>query len=109
LLQLLVSNASQGEATALTAWIDTAFDGSLVFPRQLVQELKLTMLAETEAILADGSKVTLQTYVCFAEWFGSRVPLEVVANDGRFPLLGTAMLKSRVLHIDYPAMKLSID
>ncbi len=66
-------------------------------------------LVETEAVLADGSKVILETFVCFLEWFGKRVPLQVIANDGRFPLLGTGLLEQRVLHIDYARKTLTLD
>jgi predicted aspartyl protease len=72
-----------------------------VFSLALIESLRLDSLVETEAVLADGSKVTLDTYVCFLEWFGKRLPLQVIANDGRFPLLGTGLLDERLLKIDY--------
>ena len=98
-----------GDYSPVTAWIDTAFDGHLVFPTQLIREIELESLAETEAILADGSKVTLDTYLCYIDWFGHRVPLQVIANEGRFPLLGTGLLKQRVLHIDYVRGAVGLD
>jgi hypothetical protein len=58
-------------------------------PVGLIRDLELDSLARTEGILADGSTVTLETYFCFVEWFGTKVALQVVANDGRFSLLGT--------------------
>ena len=109
LLDVLVGSKLGSKYTPVTAWIDTAFDGHLVFPHDLIEKLQLDSLVETEAILADGSKVTLETFVCFVDWFGSRVPLQVIANDGRFPLLGTGLLEHRVLHIDYTQRKLSVD
>ena len=53
--------------------------------------------------------MTLETFVCFVEWFGNRLPLQVIANEGRFPLLGTGLLEQRVLHIDYTKKELSLD
>jgi clan AA aspartic protease len=93
----------------VTAWIDTAFDGHLVFPLKLIRELPLDELGETEAILADGSKVAMDTYLCYIDWFGKRMPLQVVANDGRFPLLGTGLLERHVLHVDYVRRSLTLD
>ncbi len=93
----------------MTTWIDTAFDGHLVFSKSLIEQLDVKSLVETEAVLADGSKVILETFVCFLEWFGNRVPLQVIANDGRFPLLGTGLLEQRVLHIDYARKTLTLD
>ena len=69
----------------------------------------LESLVETEAILADGSKVVLETFVCYIDWFNQRMPLQVIANDGLYPLLGTALLEQRVLHIDYPRKTLRLD
>lgn len=93
---------------AVTTWIDTAFDGHLVFPTSLIEKLQLDSLVETEAILADGTKVTLDTFVCFVDWFGDQIPLQVIANDGKFPLLGTGLLEQRVLHIDYAEKQLTL-
>ena len=101
LLDVQVSNSLNGQYSVVTTWIDTAFDGHLVLSLESIQELGLESLVETEAILADGSRVTLETFVCFVDWFGKRMPLQVIANDGRFPLLGTGLLEQRVLHVDY--------
>jgi clan AA aspartic protease len=109
LLDVAVSDKSDGACTLVTAWIDTAFDGHLVFSHELIETLNLEPLVETEAILADGSKVTLETFVCFVDWFGRRLPLQVIANEGRFPLLGTGLLEQRVLHIDYAKKELSLE
>ena len=83
------------------AWIDTAFDGHFVFSSNLIKELGLDTLVETEAILADGSKVPLQTYVCYLDWFGKTIATQVVENEGRFPLLGTALMGDLRLIVDY--------
>ena len=109
LLEVLVCSRLAGDYTPVTAWIDTAFDGHLVFPLELIRELALDALVETEAILADGSRVLLDTYVCYIEWFGNRQPLQVVANEGRFPLLGTGLLDQRLLHIDYASKTLVLN
>ncbi len=108
LLDVFVSDKLNGELTQVTAWINTAFDGHLVFSLELIERLNLESLVETEALLADGTKVTLETFVCFRDWFGSRLPIHVIANDGRFPLLGTGLLSNRILHIDYLNKELSL-
>ena len=109
LLVVRISNELKGDYTAVTTWIDTAFDGHLVLSLELIRELELDSLVETEAILADGSRVSLETFFCCVEWFGEKRPLQVIANDGRFPLLGTGLLEQRVLHIDYRAKTLTLD
>ena len=109
LLDVAVASTSTGPSMPVTTWIDTAFDGHLVFSARVIEELNLDSLAETEAILADGSRVTLETFVCFVDWFGERLPLQVIANDGKYALLGTGLLDKRVLHIDYISKELSLD
>ncbi len=93
----------------MTAWVDTAFDGHLVFPKSLIERLQLETLAETEAILADGRKITLETFIYYLDWFGIVIPLQVIANDGMLPLLGTGLLEKRVLQIDYVNKRLNLD
>jgi clan AA aspartic protease len=101
LLPLNVRSSFEKGALKISAWIDTAFDGHFVFSSNLIKEMELETLAETEAILADGSKVLLQTYVCYIEWFGERLAAQVVENNGRIPLVGRALLDGRFLTIDY--------
>ena len=90
-------------------WVDTAFNGYFVFPRGLIEELGLEQEAATDAVLADGSRVTLESYVCYVEWFGSIVPAQVIANEGSLPLLGTVMLADRVLLVDYSRKRVSLE
>jgi clan AA aspartic protease len=91
------------------AWIDTAFDGHLVFSHELIRQLQLESLAQTEAILADGRKVTLETFLCYVDWFGAWVPVQVIGNNGQFPLLGTGLLADRVLHVNYPEQRVVLE
>ncbi|NOZ40503.1 MAG: hypothetical protein GXP24_09790 [Planctomycetes bacterium] len=67
LLEISVARKLHGPSVPVTTWIDTAFDGHLVFSADLIDKLGLDTLVETEAILADGSKVLLETFVCFVD------------------------------------------
>ena len=109
LLDVLARNESLGTAQPVTVWIDTAFNGHFVFPRRLIDELGLAWEAATDAILADGSRVTLESYVCQIEWFGTLIPAQVIANDGKLPLLGTELLADRVLVVNYKESRVSLD
>jgi clan AA aspartic protease len=83
------------------AWINTAFNGSLVLPKSIFDELQLPMESPAEAVLADGSKVAMETYGCQVEWFGRNYDTQVVTNDGDYALLGTILLTGWRLEIDY--------
>jgi clan AA aspartic protease len=109
LIDIPVSSKIDRESVQVVAWIDTAFDGHLVFSADLITELGLESLVETEAILADGSKVLLETFICFVDWFGERIPVQVIANEGKYPLLGTGLLERRQLSINYVTKELSLD
>ena len=109
LLELQVGRRIGSVPTPVLIWVDTAFDGHLVFPQEIIEELQLDALAKTEAVLADGSKVVMDTYLCYVDWFGEQTALQVIANEGKFPLLGTALLDQRVLHVDYVTKTVSLE
>jgi clan AA aspartic protease len=109
LLELRVGYTPSAQSTAVTVWIDTAFDGFLVFSKSLIESLDLDQEAATEAILADGSRVTLESYVCYVNWFGEVVAAQVIANEGRLPLLGTELLANRRLVVDYAIGRVSLN
>jgi clan AA aspartic protease len=103
LLDIAIRRTESEAPTAVTVWIDTAFNGFLVFPQEMIEKLRLPQAAATEAILADGSLVTLESFACYVEWFGEIVLAHVVGNAGKHPLLGTELLWKRKLLIDYAA------
>jgi len=74
-----------------------------VLPQSSVTSLGLPLGPAIKAGLADGSEVKLDTYLCQLDWFGKWRQIEVVANQGRFPLLGVGLLLDHDLHIDYRA------
>ena len=80
LMPIRVACGLNSEVAEVLVWIDTAFDGHLVFSKELIRSLKLDSLVETEAILADGSKVALESYYCVVDWFGEKVPVQVIEN-----------------------------
>ncbi len=96
------------EPRVMDAWIDTGFTGELVLPQDVIDELALSQSGTVNAELGDGSVTTLPTYTCLIDWFGQALSIEVVANAGSLPLLGTGLLKDRTLMIDYRQKSLSI-
>jgi len=109
LISVSVSASRDGKRTEVLAWIDTAFNGGLVFPRQQVVALGLVKESSAEAILADGHAVELETFGCYLDWFGSSYLTQVVANDGDFPLIGTMLLDAHRLNIDYAGRSVELD
>lgn len=102
LVPIQVSATQTDETDEIIAWIDTAFNGSLVIPTARIDQLGLAQESSAEAILADGNKVELETFGCWIEWFGTRYHTQVVMNDSEYALLGTILLDGHRLEIDYP-------
>ena len=82
LLDLQVSPDINQEPTAITAWVDTAFNGELVVPRSI--------------ILSAGFK---QSAGCVAR----------LADDGETPLLGIGLLDGHRLVVDYRHRELLLE
>ncbi|MCL4207582.1 MAG: hypothetical protein KJ000_34285 [Pirellulaceae bacterium] len=92
----------------LDVWVDTGFTGDLVLPQVLIDELQLPKSGSVDAILADGSQIELSTFTCVIKWFGVERHLEVIANDGDYPLLGVGLLPGKELRVDYRNLRLSL-
>ena len=109
LLTIDLRHPAGGPSTPIVAWVDTAFSADLVMPRAQIASLALPVAQTVQSVLGDGSTVELDTFSAELDWFGVWRPIEVIANDGRFPLLGVGLLRGRVLHIDYAAGTLTLD
>ncbi len=109
LLEVSVAADKDAVKETLRVWIDTAFNGCLVVPRPQIERLGLKQASTTQAILADGHVVDLETFTCYLDWFGRVHRTQVVANDGEFPLLGTMLLADRKLLIDYTTKSVVLD
>jgi clan AA aspartic protease len=109
LLVLNVRATEDAEPVDLTVWIDTAFTGELVIPRQTLQAMGLPQSAAVMAGLADGTQVVLESYSCVVDWFGDLRLVEVIENDGEFPLLGVGLLSDRRLEVNYRSRSLALD
>ena len=108
LVRIRLKNPTGAMELELDAWIDTGFTGELVLPQQSVASLGLPLGPTVMARLANGSEIQFETYTCFLEWFDEWKRIEVVANQGQYPLLGVGLLLDHHLHIDYRAKILSI-
>jgi len=76
LVAIHIANSQGALYTQVLVWIDTAFDGHLVLPSEMIKELELEPFAQAKGILADGSRVVLETFFCYVEWFGKQIPLQ---------------------------------
>ncbi len=108
LLSIQIGPDSVSRPVAIEAWVDTGFTGDLVLPQATIDALALRQSGSVDAILADGSQIELKTYTCFVNWFGEERRLEVVANDGDYPLLGVGLLLGLELRVNYHTMDVTL-
>ncbi len=108
LITLSIRPNTGAEPTDVKAWIDTAFNGELVMPRPMIEVARLEQSAGIEARLADGNVVMLESFACLLNWSGEDRPVEVIASDGEFPLLGIGLLIGHRLVVDYTQLTVTI-
>jgi clan AA aspartic protease len=109
LVTVSIRPTTGGQVNDVEAWVDTGFNGDLVLPRGLIERLALPASGTVKAVLADSSQVALQTYSCVVDWFDQERNLEVVSNDGEYPLLGVGLLLDHDLRVSYRTGELVID
>lgn len=109
LLRVTLRPNPDKEESTIDVWVDTGFTGDLVLPQSVIESLGLTKSGSVDALLADGSQTVLNTFTCLIEWFGVQRTLEVIANEGVYPLLGVGLLLGLELRIDYRNFTLSLD
>jgi len=109
LMTLAIRANRDSEPTSIQAWIDTAFNGELVMPRRIVEAAQLEQSAGIEARMADGNAVTLESFTCLLDWLGEDHAIEVIANDGEYPLLGIGLLAGHQLVVDYTQLTVTIE
>ncbi len=109
LIILSIASDFGSQRVAIEAWIDTGFTGDLVLPRTTIDALALRQSGSVDAILADGSQIEVKTYTCHVNWFGEERRLEVVANEGDYPLLGVGLLLGLELRANYHTMELDLN
>ncbi len=78
-------------------------------PKSAIDTLGLPRSGSIDAILADDSQTELNTYSCVIEWFGNERNLEVIANEGEYPLLGVGLLLGLELRVDYRNLRLTLE
>ncbi len=100
IVEVYVANHARSPRQSIQAWIDTAFDGHFVMPKSEIERLGLRVLADTDAVLADGSTARLRCYYCIVDWMEQTIPVQVVENIGKLPLIGTALLSAVDLRIN---------
>ena len=109
LIELEIRSSPTSSGEPVQAWIDTAFNGELVLPQTLIEELGLTKSAEIAAGLADGIVRPLNVYSAWMLWFGKIREVEVIASAGQTILLGIGLMLGLELKVNYRTLEVVLD
>lgn len=88
--------------------IDTGFSGELFLPLNLAEVLDLQITGEQEFEVAGGSLFPAFISLIEIDWLGHNRIAEVILHEGADQLVGTGLLKTARLIIDYmhPSVKI---
>lgn len=98
LIQITIAGPT-GQHRTLYAAIDTGFTGWLTLPINIIDELELNWNDEYTATLADGNKITFDTYHAHVTWDGHQRRI-IVDSSEVVPLAGMALLEGHELNVE---------
>jgi clan AA aspartic protease len=89
---------SDGRRRVVEGIVDTGYDGALTLPPKLVRALKLPLVGQNHAELANGQIVLFNTYQATVRWMGRRVRISV-DEAHTDPLIGMDLLNGFALYV----------
>jgi clan AA aspartic protease len=89
--------------------IDTGFDGALILPTSVVEQLELPVVARLVFELVGGTQMAADVALAEVEWLGARCVVEVIMSEGDDALVGTEMLENTRLVVDYRERSVAIE
>ncbi len=89
-----------GRQVGLEFVVDTGFEGALALPLETIAQLNLPFELELDSVLADGNAVPTPVHSATILWQNKRVDVAILGLGER-PLLGTALLASYRLTVDF--------
>lgn len=108
LVSITVRHPTTGAAAKWTVWIDTGFNGELLAPMPLIEQLGLKSVSTGYAQLATGAQVSIEIYRGVIDWLSGGREVEVLSSAGQVPLLGVGLLCEHKLTINYPARTVTL-
>jgi clan AA aspartic protease len=81
--------------------VDKGFDGAVILPSAVAERLRLPRVARLVFELVGGARMTADVALGEIEWLGERRSVEVIMSEGNDALVGTEMLESAKLTVDY--------
>lgn len=68
--------------------LDTGFNGELMIPQKMIDELKLEQIGISDYVTASGSAQETRVYKCVLDFFDGKKEVAVLGTDAPFALAG---------------------
>ncbi len=94
------------QTLALTAIVDTGFDGYLCLPIRLAVQLGLELVGEQLIELADGTQRNELVFAGSVELLGEKRAVKIMLTASEDALIGTSLLNHYSIAIEFPGGKL---
>ena len=93
---------------ALTALLDTGFDGHVCLPTDMAVTLGLQLASRQWVEYADGRRERELVFAGEVRFLSDVVPVEIVLTEGDDALVGTDLLDNKTLFIDFTTGEIRI-
>lgn len=103
-----ISLILKGKPSDFVAVIDTGFNGYLSVSQKLVNKSSWYFLGYEEYEIATGEKVTQKVYLGEIIFDGKKTNSYILTSKSEDILIGTKLLKNKILTIDFRLRKLRI-
>ena len=96
---LIEVRLSSGEA--IVCVVDTGFDGGLMLPRAVCDQLQFPIVGRLAFEMVGGTRLFARVGLANIDWLGEVRQIEIVVSEGNDALIGTELLTGTILTIDY--------
>lgn len=107
-LQPIVSVKLTNGAT-VNCLLDTGFDGTIILPRDFVENNSMLMLGSDILIAAEQQEFEIETAIAEINWLGDEFQVRIYVSEHNEAIIGVEMLVECVVTIDFINSKVAID
>ena len=90
---------AEGRPYSAELLLDTGFNGDMTLHSETIRHLNLEPAGDRSFILADGQRVSLESYWATISWHGHFIRVSVTSSEGD-PLMGMNLLWGSRLTLD---------
>jgi clan AA aspartic protease len=97
-----------GGGVAIECIVDTGFNGALMLPRAFISQVEILMIGESRFGMVGGATMSAEIGLTGIRWLGELRQVEVIVSEDEDALIGTELLTTSILIIDYSSSTVAI-